>query len=258
VLLRQPGGDGPIHCEVHGEGDITLVERQVRRILSLDHPGAGWLELADRDPVIGRLQAEHPGLRPVLFHSPYEGAAWSVISHRRQKPQSAKLRTELGRAHGRVFDLDGEEAVAFPTPTALAALDGVPGIEPQRLERLHGVAAAALDGTLDPDQLARLPEADAYAAIQRIPGLGPFYSGLVLVRSTGLADILPSQEATFRSYLRHYYELDHDATDDDVARISDTWRPYRTWATVLIRVAGDRAGLAPPRRRAPRRAGARA
>jgi hypothetical protein len=25
--------------------------------------------------------------------------------------------------------------------------------------------------------------------------------------------------------------------------IADNWRPFRTWAVVLIRVAGDRAGL---------------
>jgi 3-methyladenine DNA glycosylase/8-oxoguanine DNA glycosylase len=31
---------------------------------------------------------------------------------------------------------------------------------------------------------------------------------------------------------------------EGLAGIAENWRPFRTWATVLIRAAGDRAGLA--------------
>ena len=48
--------------------------------LSLDHDAAPWAEVGARYPVIGALQREFAGLRPVLFHSPYEAAAWSIIS----------------------------------------------------------------------------------------------------------------------------------------------------------------------------------
>ena len=40
------------------------------RILSLDHSGSEFEQVGERDPVIGRLQARFPGLRPVLFNSP--------------------------------------------------------------------------------------------------------------------------------------------------------------------------------------------
>jgi DNA-3-methyladenine glycosylase II len=67
VLVRQDEA-GAVHAEVHGDADV---ERQVARILSLDHDGEAWLEVGKRDPVIGELQERHPGLRPPLFHSPY-------------------------------------------------------------------------------------------------------------------------------------------------------------------------------------------
>src|SRR5260221_1707633 len=85
VVLRQRA-DGAIEAEVEGTRKLAAVERQVRRILSLDHPGKAWLAVGKGDPVIGTLQRDHPGLRPVLFPSPYQAPAWSVISHRPGRP----------------------------------------------------------------------------------------------------------------------------------------------------------------------------
>jgi DNA-3-methyladenine glycosylase II len=76
VYLTQ-GSDGTVAGEVETDGDAEAAWRQVLRILSLDHSGAPWAGVAARDPVIGRLQGQYPGLRPVLFHSPYEAAAWA-------------------------------------------------------------------------------------------------------------------------------------------------------------------------------------
>lgn len=242
VVLRQRAG-GAITAEVEGTRKLAVVERQVRRILSLDHPAKGWLAVGKRDPVIGRLQRDHPGLRPVLFHSPYEAAAWSVISHRRGRTQAAPLRTRLATEHGRTFELAGETFAAFPLPEALVTLKSVPGFEPQRIERLRGVARAALDGKLDADRLAKLPLEVARAQVETLPGIGPFYADLILVRATGIADALPREEPRILGYVGHYYGLGGSATMQQLAELAERWAPFRTWAVVLIRVAGDRAGL---------------
>lgn len=73
LLSQEPGGD--LLAEVSGADDLVAVDRQIRRILSVDRPAEGWVAAGHRDPVLGGLQAAHPGLRPVLFHSPYEAAA---------------------------------------------------------------------------------------------------------------------------------------------------------------------------------------
>lgn len=242
VVLRQRP-DGAITAEVEGTRKLAVVERHVRRILSLDHPAKGWLAVGTRDPVIGRLQRDHPGLRPVLFHSPYEAAAWSVISHRRGRTQAAPLRTRLATEHGRTFELAGETLAAFPLPEVLVTLKSFPGFEPQRIERLRGVARAALDGKLDADRLAKLPLEVARAQVETLAGIGPFYADLILVRATGIADALPREEPRILGYVGHYYDLGGPATMPQLAEIAERWAPFRTWAVVLIRVAGDRAGL---------------
>ncbi len=51
----------------------------VKRILCLDIDGRGFGAIASRDPVVGALQRRYPGLRPVLFYTPYVAAAWAII-----------------------------------------------------------------------------------------------------------------------------------------------------------------------------------
>ncbi len=242
VVLRQRAG-GSIGAEVDGTRKLAAVERQVRRILSLDHAGKDWLAVGKRDPVIGRLQRDHPGLRPVLFHSPYEAAAWSVISHRRGRVQAAPLRTRLATEHGRTFELAGDNVAAFPLPEEIVDLRSFAGFEPQRIDRLRGVARAALDGKLDASRLAKLPIDVARAEIGTLAGFGPFYSDLVLVRATGLTDVLPRDEPRILGYAGQLYGLGRPATPAELGAIAERWVPYRTWAVVLLRVAGDRAGL---------------
>jgi DNA-3-methyladenine glycosylase II len=248
VIRQEP--DGGLVADVSSTGDVAATARQLRRILSVDRPADGWIAAGHRDPVLGRLQAEHPGLRPVLFHSPYEAAAWAMMSQRRHRSQAAALRRRLSEALGQSFELDGQIEHAFPLPDRLLGLETFPGLEPQRIERLHGVAERALAGDLDPEMLASMETGQAMTALRTIPGLGPLYAGLVLLRACGVSDALTLDEPRLRGYLRHYYGLPDEPDDAAVRRIAEPWRPFRTWAAVLIRVSGEGDGL--PWRRAVR------
>jgi DNA-3-methyladenine glycosylase II len=246
VHLTQPAGspaDGPVHASVTGDPgvDIGAVRRQVARILSLDHPGAEWLAVGQRDPVVGGLQAALPGLRPVLFHSPYEAAAWSIISTRRHHTQAAAIRTRLAQTEGQVFEVGGQPIAAFPTPDQLLAVDGFPGLEPVRIDRLHAIARAALDGLLDPGHLAALDAEEALAQVQRLPGIGPTYGTLIVMRSTGVTDMMTYNEPRLPIYAARFYRTGPDPVSRaELEAVADKWRPYRTWTAVLLRVAGDR------------------
>ena len=96
VVLRQD--DAGVHGEITGPADPAVVQGQVARMLSLDHDATVFEQVGERDPVIGRLQALRPGLRPPLFHSPYEAAIWAVISTRRPAVPAARHRR--GRPRG--------------------------------------------------------------------------------------------------------------------------------------------------------------
>jgi DNA-3-methyladenine glycosylase II len=237
VELRQDSTG--VHGVRHGDGDAALVRSQVARVLSLDHDGEAFLEVGRRDPVIARLQAAAPGLRPPLFYSPYEAAAWSIISARRPARQMAEIRRRLSEAYGASFELAGERLAAFPTPHRLLEVDSFPGLTSDKITRLHAVAQAAIEGTLEVARIQALGPDAAMAEVRSIPGIGPFYGALIVVRASGLADVVVTEPKAM-AMAGHLYDMAGPPTEAQFVAMAEAWRPFRTWAIVLLRAAGGR------------------
>ncbi|MEP6480244.1 MAG: hypothetical protein ABJB03_12675, partial [Rhodoglobus sp.] len=127
--------------------------------------------------------------------------------------------------------------------TQLLGVRELQGLDPTRIDRLHAVADAALAGDLDPARLLALGSEEGLAQLTMLKGIGPMYGTLILLRSTGATDFVTGQEPRLASYLGHLYDLGGAATEAQIERILDGWRPFRTWSSVLARVAGDRLGL---------------
>jgi DNA-3-methyladenine glycosylase II len=218
AVVRQDGDTATI--SVSGTGDLDAAAEQACRFLSLDIDARGWTEVAGRDAVIAEAQSRLPGLRPCGFHSPYEAAAWAVLSQRIQIRQAAALRKTIESRHG----TDG----AFPSPEVLRSLDlDLPG---RKNEYLHAVADAALDGILDGARLRSVDAADALHEVQQIKGLGPFAAELVVIRGANAPDVMPTAERRLDAELAFRYGAGYSA-----AAISERWRPFRSWAAVHLR-----------------------
>lgn len=228
--------DGVIAGSVTGSAPADAVARQVARILSLDHDGSAFDAVGERDPVVGDLQERHRGLRPVLFHSPYEAAAWSVISARQAAAQALRVKERLMFQLGGVVEVDGEQLASFPLPERLRSLEHMEGLSEEKASRLRGVAEAALDGRLEVDRLRALPADEALEELRTIRGIGPFYAGLILLRAVGVADELPPTEPRVRQAVARAYGLDEPPDHAELERIAEPWRPFRTWVCLLMRV----------------------
>jgi DNA-3-methyladenine glycosylase II len=237
---RDAGGEVHLTAFAPSGTDLAAVQQQVLRALSLDHDATEYVRIGQHDPVIGRLQGAAPGLRPPLFYSPYEAAAWSVLSARRPARQMMAVRALLSEAHGRTFDLAGQRLAAFPTPSQLLRVASFPGLPPEKIERLHGVARAALEGRLDVSALKDLGPDAAQTELQTIKGIGPFYSALIVIRGTGFTDVLPVSEPRALDLVAHLYDLPQPPAEAEFRALAEPWRPFRTWATVLIRAAAPR------------------
>jgi DNA-3-methyladenine glycosylase II len=239
-LTQSP--DGVIHgTSSLSRGFSAAVSGQVARVLSLDHDGDDFHALDGVDPVLGQVLSAAPGLRPVLFHSPYEAAVWAILSARRARPQATVLRDRISRAFGAVFTLGGVEQSALPTPDQLLGLTDFPGLPSARIPWLHAVARAALDGRLNAATLAATDPDEATAGLRTLPGIGPFYAALIQVRSTGVTDVLPTNEPRVLACAGELYGLDGPMSQSEFEARGQAWRPWRTWATVLIRAATHRA-----------------
>jgi DNA-3-methyladenine glycosylase II len=222
AAVRQDGTTARI--AVTGGGDLDAAAEQVARFLALDVDATGWPEVGRRDPVIGAVQAELPGLRPCGFHSPYEAAVWTVLSQRIRVAQAAKLRSHLADRYG--------EGGSLPAPAVLRGLElALPG---RKAEFLHAVAEAALDGVLDGAALRAVPAEEAVARVQEVKGLGPFAAELVVLRGANAPDAVPHHEPRLEQEVVARY-----GRDASVTTVSDGWRPFRTWAAVHLRATAE-------------------
>jgi DNA-3-methyladenine glycosylase II len=234
VALRQDGGR--VTGEVTGAGaHAPRAWAQAMAAISLDFDGAGYAEVGRRDPAVGRLQEQYHHLRPVLFHSPYEAAAGFTIGHRIQINQARRIRRQIAETHGEAILVGGSTQHAFPTPQKLLDLTDFTGLSSVKVERLHVIAQAALDGWLDRDALRALPVDEALEKLQTLPGVGPFFSQGILTRGAGLTDSLSDDDLTVRA-VKTVCNLPESAGLPEVLERVETWRPYRMWCVVLLHV----------------------
>ena len=244
VAARQDGDQLTLEVVTDGEplsrSELETLRRQVARVVSLDHDGAAFHRLCQADPALAAVHARAPGFRPALFYSPYEAAVWSILSARRSRSQGIGVRTRLAEQAGATLTVAGEPIPAVPSPTQLLSVDSVSGLPADRIPRLQAVAEAARDGHLEADALRALPLEEARAQLQQLPGIGPFYSSLILIRACGHADVPAPEEGHSRSAIQQAYGIDHELSEEEVLTISERWRPFRTWVTVMMRALSGR------------------
>jgi len=179
-------------------------------------------------------------LRGRDLYSAYEAVTSFVIGQRISRRQSAVIKRGLAERVGDRPTIEGVEVPAFPRPARLLELTEHPGLSAEKIRRLHGLGQAALDGRLDTEALRDMLPETAIAALQELPGVGPFTADATLYRGCGVADGLPGSDELGRTVIKDLYGLPA-STGADVERIAEAWRPYRMWAVVLLRMGWTRA-----------------
>ncbi len=141
----------------------------------------------------------------------------------------------MAKELGEPVSFGGRVVRAFPAPERLAKLGMFPGLAGRKPEWLRSLAQAALDGQLDAARLRALPHEEALADLKKLPGIGDFSAGLILLRGASDPDAVPSQEPRLARAVALAYGLPRPATPEQLLQISKNWKPYRTWVTLLLR-----------------------
>ncbi|PXY25348.1 hypothetical protein BAY59_24415 [Prauserella coralliicola] len=238
ALVRQRAPD-VVSVEVTATREaVPAVAEQVRRMLSLDVDGTGFADAVAADPVMRTLRERHPGLRPVLFHSPYEAACWAVICARLRVAQAALLKQRLAARLGCAVAVGGRTVASFPSPEQLCALDEQPGLSAQKRQRLVAIAGAAREGLLDAWSLRAMPVEDALERVRGLAGVGPFSAELIVVRGVGHPDVFPRHELRLHTVMAAVYGT---GVVEELEDIAQRWQPFRSWGAFLLRSVGTSA-----------------
>jgi DNA-3-methyladenine glycosylase II len=238
VVVRQSGPT--VVADAFGD-DSQPAWQTALAALSLDVDGSAFPSIGERDPVIGNLQQQFNFARPVCFHTPYEAAAALIIGHRISIAQTRSIRAKLSAEHGEFIEAEGQRFAAFPHPQVVLELDRFGPIVGEKMERLHGIAEAALAGRLDRERLRAMPVDDALADLRTLRGVGAFIAQGILIRGASLPDAVSDDDVTLQA-VQYAYSLPQAPDRETILRMAENWRPYRSWATVTLHMWLRREG----------------
>jgi DNA-3-methyladenine glycosylase II len=166
--------------------------------LSLDDDLRPFYALAQADPAMAPEIQRLYGLHQVKFPTPFENAAWAVLSQRAPIPIARQMKQAVVERFGASLDLAGQTYWAFPEAAALAAApvaELAALIHNERKAQYLAAVSAAFAG-VDETFLRTADYETVLAWLRAIKGIGEWSADFILLRGLGRMQQLHFTSAT--------------------------------------------------------------
>jgi DNA-3-methyladenine glycosylase II len=211
---------------------MSVDSRPRKRAPLADRKARDFLRQAD--PVLGRVIEEHPGFRPRAWMDqlpPLDAFGTLVF-------QVAGQQLSVSSTRAIISHLQEQFGGHLPSPAELLAADPqvlrASGFSARKGETLRALAERFVDGRLSDDALSRMTDEAVEEALTDVPGIGPWTARGFLLVALDRPDVFLSGDLALRRAIQRAYGFDHLPTEDEVAQISDRWRPYRSLAVSYL------------------------
>jgi DNA-3-methyladenine glycosylase II len=172
---------------VANPADAAHAERALRTMW----PAASDVPLADlisRDPVIARLAAQYPGIRPIVHTDGLSAIIRSISSQQVNLRWAVTTRRRLAETLGTRHDL-GPHTVYSLSASRLAAASVAQlralQFTTRKAEYIVEIARSLTTGALDLARLAALPDGDVIDRLVAVRGIGRWTAEWYLARTLG-------------------------------------------------------------------------
>ena len=236
--LRLARGNGVVSVDLSGPvitcslvlddvADVQAAVQRTRRLLDLDCDPASVRAVLGDDPLLAPLVAARPGLRAPGHPDGTELLVRAVLGQQVSVAGARTLARRLVDAHGEPLARPiGGVTHAFPTASTIAEMRPDEFAMPRaRGAALINACAQLADGTIVLD--AGSDRAEAVAALEALPGLGPWTAGYIAMRALGGPDVFLPTDIGVRNALRG---LGVDSSPRAAAALAERWRPWRSYA----------------------------
>jgi DNA-3-methyladenine glycosylase II len=190
--------------------------------------------LLQADPVLARLIDARPDFRPRawLDELPPLGAFGTLIF------QVAGQQLSVASTRAIISHLEERFGGRMPSPAELLAADPQvlrdSGFSARKGQTLRALAERFVDGRLSDEALARMTDEEVEATLTEVPGIGLWTARGFLLVALDRPDVFLSGDLALRRAIQRTYDFDHIPTDDEIAQLSDRWRPYRSLAVSYL------------------------
>ena len=218
---------------------LPVIVERVRRLFDLGADPSVIAEQLAGDPLLGPIIKRHPGIRTPGAWDGFELSVRAILGQQISVAAATTIAGRLARRFGTgVKATDGLDRL-FPAPEQLAhaPIEEV-GVIAARAETIRLLARAVTVGTVT-FSAASAPR-EVTAALQALPGIGPWTAQYIAMRALGEPDAFPSGDLILK-------RMAGVVTPRELEQRSETWRPWRAYAVMLLwQAATDQGAKATP------------
>src|SRR5690349_5630403 len=211
---------------------MSVESRRRKRAAVADPEAQEFLRKAD--PVLAQLIDARPDFRPRAWLDelpPFDSFGTLVF-------QVAGQQLSVASTRAIVRHLEENFGGHMPSAAELLAADPQvlrdSGFSVRKGQTLRALAERFVDGRLSDDAFAKMTDAEVEAALTEVPGIGPWTARGFLLVALDRPDVYLSGDLALRRTIQRAYGFDHLPTEDEIAEISNRWRPYRSLAVSYL------------------------
>lgn len=250
VDVSQPSPDSDVIVKFEDAGiaemDADIVVNQLMRMLSLDVDATPFFEALTNDDYLRSTLAICPGLRPVLYPTPYEGAITSMIGVHSDVQDAALQLANLREVCGVVPGKTPYATPAFPGKFTLLAtpdkLLELAGLSEELIRRIKSLTESLVG---DPDPLEEVQFiGDPEFAIERLtelPGITHSVAFHMLQYAYGYPDLLVDSPM-LKKAIKRFYGVTVEPDIGMIHELSEPYSGWRSWWSFLL-VAADQSSM---------------
>lgn len=192
--------------------------------------------LVSEDPVIGRLNVAHRGIRPVLQHDLLTALVRSISAQQINLRWAATIRARLARRYGGRHDI-ADTFVYSLNPETLAAASASDIRELQfttrKAESIVLLAQAFTDGRISQEDLAMASDDEVIATLTALRGIGLWSAEWILCRTLGRPRVVAG-DLGVRKAVGHAYLNGAMPSESEVRSLTAHWGESAAIAQALV------------------------
>ena len=191
-------------------------------------PEAAVAHLRSADPVLARVIDSVGPFALEPRDGSFRSLARAIFFQQLAGPAARAIMNRVLEA------LDTDDKRFFTPEQLLAASDEqlrAAGLSRQKLACLRDLSEKFASGQLNEEEFASLDDEEVINRASSVKGIGRWTAEMFLLFSLGRPDVLPVDDIGVQRGFRQAYGLPGPPTPEEMQRIAEPWRPYRSVGT---------------------------
>lgn len=212
----------------------SVILNRISFYLSLEDNLEKFYATGKKDAAFASIVKNLYGLHQVKFLTPFEAAAWAVLSQRISMKVAHLMKDRLVRLLGNTIKIDGADYLAFPSPNQVKDLGSEKLISVLKNERKveYLMAVSEAFSRVDEEFLRKGNIDEVKNWLMDIRGIGVWSAHLVLIRGLGRMEILPENDELLLKCAKEFYGSEIEK--NEIKKIAEKYREFKGyWAYYL-------------------------